>query len=491
VNRYSFVLNLSLLLASFSLALGQPDSLWSRTFGEIHSDVCKSLLQTADGGFVLAGTIHSGVSSGDFWLVKTDENGDSLWSRTFGGTGSAGIVTDRCNSVLQTADGGYVLAGFSRTTPAVNRNDFWLVKTDENGDSLWSRTYGGDEYWDECWSVIETADGGYALAGCSYSFGSGGQDFWLVKTDADGDSLWSRTYGGSNDDKCYSVQQTSDGGYVLAGHSWSFGNGLTDFWIVKTDRNGDSLWSRTYGGAGWEECYSVHQTTDGGYILAGAGHSGDRVFTDFWLIKTDADGDSLWGHSYGGSGADICLSSQTTSDGGYVLAGYSLSFGGDREFWLVKTDAGGDSLWSKTFGGSSADVCFSVLQTTDGGFALAGYSYSFGNGSSDFWLVKTGPDPATDVPDRAAFAPTVVTLSAYPNPFNPITTIRFDLPFAARVVLDVYNIAGQKVASVADQPYAAGSHAIEFDGSALASGLYFARLQATGQTTTTKLMLVK
>jgi hypothetical protein len=162
-----FCLTLTLFAAP---VLAQPDSLWSRTYGGDHHDGCNSLVQTANGGFALAGSTSSFGTGGDFWLVRTDANGDSLWSRTYGGQDY-----DYCNSLLQTADGGFALAGVTESFGAGD-HDFWMVRTDENGDSLWSRTYEGQD-WDECQSLIQTADGGFALAGETWSFGAGGRDF--------------------------------------------------------------------------------------------------------------------------------------------------------------------------------------------------------------------------------------------------------------------------------------------------------------------------
>lgn len=262
-------------------------------------------------------------------------------------------------------------------------------------DSLWSRTYGGAGD-DACYSLIQTADGGFALGGVTVSFGSGMSDMWIVKTNADGDSLWSHTFGGRFSESCGSLIETIDGSYVFAGNTSSFGSGEYDMWMIKTNADGDSLWSRTFGGARSDGCHSMLQTEDGGYILAGSTRSyGHRLFEgrryfDMWMIKTNADGDSLWSRTFGGELSDRCLSIIRTEDGGYVLAGYTESFGaGSSDFWMVKTNADGDSLWSRTFGGERQDFCNSIVQTEDGGFALGGTTLSFSVGYNDLWIVKT------------------------------------------------------------------------------------------------------
>jgi hypothetical protein len=380
------ILTAMLLFVVPMLASAQPpDSLWSRTFGGTSVDECYALQQTADGGYILGGkTLSFGAGDYDVWLVKASECGDSLWSQTYGGTS-----WDRCASIQQTSDGGYILGGETASFGS-GSYDFWLVKTNDIGDQVWSRTYGGDDM-DGCESVRQTPDGGYILGGYTRSFGAGGYDFWLVKTDEEGGGLWDRTFGGNGEEGCNSVRQTSDNGYILVGFTYSFGAGLRDFWLVKTNANGDSLWSRTFGGSGQDDCYSVQQTSDGGYILAGYTESFGAGSMDFWLVKTNADGDSLWSRTFGGNDYDWCNSVQQTSDGGYILGGLTGSFGaGFYDSWLVKTNADGDSLWSRTFGGSEVDECFSAQRTADGGYILAGHTFSFGAGGQDFWLVRTG-----------------------------------------------------------------------------------------------------
>ena len=199
-----------------------------------------------------------------------------MWNKTYGGTS-----IDQAQSVQQTTDGGYIIAGYTLSFGA-GTHDFWLIKTDKNGDELWNRTYGGIE-WDQAWSVQQTSDGGYIVAGSTSSYGTGG-DSWLIKTDENGNELWNRTYGGTSADKAQSVQQTVDGGYIIAGFAASYCAVSYDFWLIKTNDSGDELWNKTFGGPEYDHAYSVQQTSDGGYIMAGQSDG------DFWLIKTDRDG---------------------------------------------------------------------------------------------------------------------------------------------------------------------------------------------------------
>ncbi len=364
-----------------------PDSLWSRNFGGTFTDECNSIQQTSDGGYILAGYTYSfGQGGRDFWWVKTDTDGLAQSTHTFGGDHD-----DECRCIEQTSDGGFILTGY--TYPRVpGYNDLCVIKTDTSGSLIWSRILGGNSY-DEGQSIQQTLDGGYIVAGQTASFGAGDWDFWLVRMDSNGDSVWSHTFGGAYPDICYSVQQTTDSGYILAGYTQSHTGGQ-DFYMVKTDSLGDTQWARTYGGADWDRATSVQQTSDGGYVLGGWTDSFGAGNKDFWLVKTDSVGDTLWTRTLGGNSDDVCYSVRQSTDGGYILAGYTFSFGvGISDAWLVKVDASGDSIWSRTFGGSHSDMCNSVRQTSDEGYILGGLTNSYGTASSgDFWMVKTGPE---------------------------------------------------------------------------------------------------
>ena len=369
---------------------------WDKTFGESDDDFAYAMQQTSDGGYILAGWTNSyGAGGVDAWLIKTDANGNKVWDNTFGG-GSY----DLAEAVQQTTDGGYILAGETSSFGA-GANDAWLIKTEAKGNKVWDKTFGGSNQ-EQANAVQQTSDGGYILAGRASSFWSVNPDVWLIKSDANGNKVWDKTFGGSSYDEACAVQQTSDGGYILAGYTRSFGAGKSAAWLIKTDANGNKVWDKTYGGSNQEQAYAVQQTSDGGYILAGRTASFGAGFYDAWLIKTDADGNKVWDKTFGGSSWDEGLAVQQTSDGGYILAGPTNSFGaGSMDAWLIKTDADGNKVWDKIFGGSGDDVARAVQQTSDGGYILAGYTGSFGAGVYDAWLIKTdaeGNAPAKPTP---------------------------------------------------------------------------------------------
>ncbi|MCK4584814.1 hypothetical protein KAU13_05300, partial [candidate division WOR-3 bacterium] len=208
--------------------------------------------------------------------------------------------------------------------------------------------------------------------------------------DQEPDFLWTKTYGGSNQDRGYSVQQTSDGGYIIAGWTESFGAGGEDVYLIKTDSLGDSLWTKTYGYSTSDFGYSVQQTTDGGYIIVGCTYPFGAAFVDVYLIKTDADGNPLWTNEYGGEFSDLGHSVQQTSDGGYIIAGKTTSFGlFDSDIYVLKTNSNGDTLWTKTYGGPDVESGTAVQQTSDGGYIISGATKPFGPGDGDVYLIKT------------------------------------------------------------------------------------------------------
>jgi parallel beta-helix repeat protein len=369
---------------------------WNRTYGGVEDDEPWAIIQTADGGYALTGSTYSfGAGGGDVWLVRTDDSGNMLWNKTYGGAS-----TDVAYSIIQTNDGGYALAGTTYSSGA-GLSDFWLLKTDRNGTAMWSKTYGGTGN-DIAMSMVQTVDGDYALVGSTQSFGAGNWDAWLVKTDKDGNVLFDHTYGGTGNDGARSLVQTSDGGFAMTGSTVSFSVGLSDFWLIKTDANGTTQWSKTYGGSNWDDPYAMIQTSDGGYVLAGCSQSFGSGAGDFWLIKTDASGNHVWNKTYGGTSEDRPYSLTQTFDGGYALVGYTYSFGaGDSDLWFVRTSTDGNARWNQTYGGTSEDYARSMVQTSDGGYALGGSTRSFGAGGVDYWLIKTaGESSAIIVPDQ-------------------------------------------------------------------------------------------
>lgn len=319
---------------------------------------------TADGGFIAAGETGGGPAS-DVAVFKLDGLGKVVWQWTYGGIGG-----DRAYSVRQTVDGGYVVAGFTGFAGVVGTPDAWVLKLDPSGAVVWRNTYGGNGD-DVVYSIEPTGDGGFVLAGATY-LTAGFENAWVLKLDASGNVAWQRTYGGVYNDAASSVHPTADGGYIVAGNTWSFGAGRSDAWVLKLDGSGSVVWQKTYGGAGDEAALSVVPIAGGGYVVAGNTNSFGAGGGDAWVLKLDASGNVVWQKTYGEAGYELATSIVAIADGAYVVAGQQ-----DGGVWLFRLDDGGNIVWQRTYSGESPTSAYSVRPTADGGYVVAvGWSAS-------------------------------------------------------------------------------------------------------------------
>lgn len=358
---------------------------WNKTYGGPGNDQASYLIKTSDGGYAMARyTTSFGAGKEDVWFVKTDYLGNVQINKTYGGSN-----TDAAAAVIQTTDGGYALFGTTFSFGSGGQ-DMWLIKVDANGNMLWNVTFGGPNN-EAGWSVVQAADGGYAMTGFTNSFGAGGDDMLLVKADSTGTIQWNKTYGGLQEDRGYSIIQTKDGGYAITGTSISFGAGKQDAWLVKTDLAGNMQWNKTFGGPDFDVSRAVIQTLDGGYAIGGTTNSSGAGSFDVWLIKTNSTGNMEWNKTYGGPNDDETPSGSViqTTDGGYAVAGYTNSFGsGGYDFWLIKTDSYGNMQWNKTLGGPYNDIGLpSMVQAKDGTYVIAGNTV-YNSTNTDFALIK-------------------------------------------------------------------------------------------------------
>ncbi|TQD26678.1 hypothetical protein [Methanolobus vulcani] len=356
-----FVIFLFSIIAA-SVASGESQDRWEKVlFGESNDAVGGYCVeQTSDGGYVLTGYYHKHWEAGGEFhliegacLIKTAEDGTFEWLKVFNASND-----DTGQSVRQTSDGGYIITGCYTG----DERDVWLIKTDASGNMEWNTTFGGDKN-DIGYSVEQTTDGGYIVAGSTSSYGAG-ENIWLIKTNSSGIKEWDRVFGRGGYQNGRSVQQTTDGGYIIGGD-----------WLVKTDSKGNEEWIKEIEGE------DARQTADGGYIIAGSGY-------DIKLTKTDSEGNEEWSRKLAGSGKGTSV--RQTTDGGYIIAGYG---GGDGwipcSMVLIKTDSEGNKEWDRIFGGDGEDRGFSVRQTTDGGYIMTGATNSYGGGGEDALLIKT------------------------------------------------------------------------------------------------------
>ncbi|MFC1591403.1 LamG-like jellyroll fold domain-containing protein [Thermodesulfobacteriota bacterium] len=392
---------------------------WIKTYGTSTKEKVSSIQEVPGGGFVMVGNTGLSGADGvydDFLVIRTDANGNIIWQNTYGGS-----FNDAAFSVRNTPDGNFVVAGYDGSYGA-GKTDFMVMKIAQDGSVLWGKTYGGSDY-EYAYFLQVTQDDGYVVVGFTDSFGLQGDDVWILKLDAGGNILWQNTYGGTGSDQATCIQQTQDGGYIVAGFSDSQGLGVYNMLVMKLDAAGLPVWQKIYGGLGNDYARSVVQTQDGGYIVAGYTESFGVLDKDSWVVKLDANGNPVWQRTYGGSDEDIAHDIHANADGGYIVAGGTLSFGnGNRDIWLIQLDAAGTPVWQKTYGGSEMDNPgnFSVVQEQGAGYIVTGFTDSFGAGHYDFLVMKL--DAEGDVPGCDIIGSSSATIS------NTLATVQ-DIDF--------------------------------------------------------------
>ncbi|PSR56570.1 hypothetical protein AHMF7605_25270 [Adhaeribacter arboris] len=504
---------------------------WNFRYGGSGNEGFTTLIKTNDGGYLSGGYSNAGISGdktqasrgkNDYWIVKSDATGRKLWDKRYGGSGE-----DYLNRIIPTKDGGYLLAGSSlsgisgdKTQASRGNRDFWIVKISSTGAKQWDKRYGGSGY-DELKKVIQLSTGEYILAGYSNSPANGDKsqesqgnmDYWLVKVSSTGTKIWDKRYGGSLNEVLGGIVQTSESGFLLGGSSVSGisgdkteeTRGGNDFWLILVDKNGTKVWDKTYGGSGNDEAYSLGRSNGSNYFISGQSDSpvgydktrGTQGGIDFWFLKINSSGAKIWDKRFGGTKDDELRASIQTSDGGYLLAGKSSSnksgnksqnSHGSSDYWIVKTDADGMYQWDKRYGGSDAEELRAVIQTKEGGLLLAGKSDSgvsgdrtqSSQGGTDFWLVKVAPESvgAPKVVARQAtpvFETKLNLLVAYPNPFEQKFTLQLAQPLPAGATIKLSDIQGK---SVYQMKVPVGESRIEVNLTGKPAGMYLLQLQS-------------
>ncbi len=363
---------------------------WAKTYGGSENDFAYSIQQTTDGGYIVAGTAKSFndayYEDGDIWILKLTSVGTVEWQKTYGMVDQ--YYEDEVYSIQQTTDGGFIVGGYYSRS-----NDIWIFKLSSSGDIEWQKAY--ESRGREIQSIQQTSDGGYIVA-CgevSYYYVGSNYDINVLKLASDGTIEWQKGYGDVYSERARSMQLTSDGGYVVAGRTESFGAGNGDVWVLKLASDGSVEWQKTYGGSRREEALSIQQTADGGYIVAGESQSLGAGDDDVWVFKLAVDGSVEWQKTYGGSQDEEAYSIQQTADGGYIVAGQTESFGvEDTDIWVFKLASDGSVEWQKTYGGSQDEEAYSIQQTADGGYIVAGSTETYGAGKHDILILKLSPN---------------------------------------------------------------------------------------------------
>jgi len=438
---------------------------FERYYGGHHHQKGYTVHATSDGGYAIIGS----TAAAKIYFVKTDSLGDTLWTKSYYYGGYAHI--DIGYSFQSLSKEGYIITGYKDSSYSLPPYpDLRLIKISSSGDSIWTKLYGGDSLDIGYWIEI-TPDSCFIIVGETKSFGQGNSDVWLIKTDSVGNILWSKTYGGASYDMGRVVKNTPDGGFIIVGSTYSFGNGFRDVYLIKVDSLGNLIWQKAYGGDGYEWGHDVEVTTDG-YIICGQTNSFGFGAQDILLIKTDTLGDTIWMRTYGGPFDDIGYAVTPTHDGGYAICGYTDSYGaGGGDLYLFKVDSLGNQLWSKTYGGVKEDCGYDVEEVRDCGFIITGYTYSSPNDTlhSDLYLIKT--DSLGNVMVEEGFSTQAgwhrPGLFCHPNPFRDQAVIT-----GCGGDLSIYDSAGRRVRSFSF------CNSIRWDGCddsgrPLPSGIYF------------------
>ncbi|MFO7791042.1 MAG: hypothetical protein R6V32_10780, partial [Bacteroidales bacterium] len=363
-----------ILILIFFIAMNlmaQPTVQFTKTYGGSQSESLNTVRQMPDDGYIIAGNTNSfGHGNTDIYLVRTDVYGDTLWTKTFGGSELDRIMWTMNNSLQITSDGGFIIVGGTKSFGG-NDYDVYMVKTDAEGNLQWQKYFGGNskDYAD---AVQQTNDGGYIISAMSFSFSDRYNDVWLIKTDSLGNLEWQKNYNMNGWEEPFCIQQTEDKGYLITGITHP------NVFLMKTDSLGNEEWNKQlFGGKG----FSIEPTSDGGYIVCG------RTWTDAFLAKTNELGDTLWTKIYPGPGANFTYSVTETNDGGYMAVG-ETNASGSWDAYFIRTDEYGDTLWTHTMGGPGNEWLQSVQSTSDGGYATVGLTSSYGAGQQDGWLIK-------------------------------------------------------------------------------------------------------
>ncbi len=485
MKRSPMIPAVALMLVS-AAALGPEASaqelLWEHAYGGVAEDIVYAVQEIPGGGYVFAGYTSSfGAGGRDGYLIRTDADGDTLWTRTYGGS-----LNDATWSIELTPDDGFVMAG-ETASYGHGGTDVYLVRTDADGDTLWTRTYGdlGDDTGN---AIARTREGGYAIAGRGWNMSTGNVDVYLVIVDAWGNLLSTHYYGQSGWDVALDLEATAEGGFILGGATNSFGAGGFDQYLIKTDAGGDTLWTRTYGGEEDEWCHGLTQTRDWGYVLAGNTMSFSVGDFDAYAVRTTALGDTLWTRVYGGPYRNDFNAVAETPDGGFVRAG-DRADPSAAVAWGVRMGADGDTLWTHNYGRGGVynlDSPGDLSVTSDGSFVLAGLSERPGTSMYDAWILKIRDDF-----QNLLLTGSVAPLRVSPNPCRATTTISAHFTNACHTAVSVYGLQGEKIGTVFDGPVEAGTRAFTWNFGQHTTGIFFFKLTNGARTLTRKVTLVE
>lgn len=494
-HQSTVIIFLTGLLLNISVLYSQD--YWVHQYGGPEDDQAWSAIATSDSACLIVGDTYSfGSGSSDFWIIKTDLNGDTLWTRTFGG-----VDYDDSWSVIELDDHNYIISGQTFSQAGMG-NNAKIVCLDLNGNLNWTREYGGpgNQF---ATSAIQADSTTIVFAGYEDEANSGTGDVWLLATNLSGDSLWTRTYSLPGATRINAAAKDSEGQILLVGSTQATSDGEPDVFLLSILANGDSLWSRRYGFNSEDEAWACYGSSDGGFVVGGRTVAGDENGkNEAYFLKVTQDGDTLWAKHIGrDEGGTAIFALSETSDGSFLLGGTLRPNQYGNDGYLLSIDEAGNEQWSRSFGGNYTEDCVrALIPADDGGFIAVGYTSEYSAGGYDIWLVKTdsmGFNQYNPVSiHEPILLPAEYRIMAFPNPFNPTTTIRYEVPTQTDVVLTIYDISGRFITTLEDSKQSAGAYSVQWNGidmlgDPVSTGVYFCRLQAGASGKTTKLVYLK
>lgn len=478
--RLLFLLMTFFIVDSFAQAPG--DVLWVKYYGGDLYDEANAVVNAHDSGYVFVGSTQSyglGRWSNAF-IGKTNSQGDSLFTRHFGGAGMD-VLTD----VIQTSDGNYLTVGLSDSE--TDFEQVYIVKFDDRGDTLWTKAYGGGGK-EIAYSVLQTNDNGFIISAVTTSSGAGGEDVWILKTNSTGDTLWTKTYGTPGGDAAFDLCATSDSSFAFTGIMDN-----SSLMVLKVNDSGDSLWLKTFHGSNFEEGTAIVEASNNELMVLGHTSSFGAGDLDIYLVCVNSDGDSVFTKTFGSAfyeeGRDIIK----LNNNEFIIGGNTTqnSSSNTMDYYIISVDSLGETNWSKIIGTQNPERCYDLFNTEDGNFLIAGSNSLSGLEDAALTLIKG--DIGTSVNDETTDINSFILHEAYPNPFNPSTNIKYTIPQAANISIKVYGILGNLIGEIVNEYMNPGTYTVKFNSSEynLSSGVYFYTIRAGSFVSTKKMVLTK
>ena len=482
VNRIIFFLMIFIAFSNCHYA--QLDTLWSKNYGTETTESMRQVHQTSDGGFIMVGEQlwYNNTDPCQIFLVKVDSIGNEEWRRQYGG-----YSYDVPYTVTLTSDNGFIIGG---ETTSYEKKGIFVLRLDSNGDSLWMTILGNEtiDHLTNKSAIVETENGDILVTGWGWRPPNANQ-ILLFKLDSTGNEIWEKNYGGNNDDFSSSILTVNSASFLISGFTYSFGLGNTcDGYLIKINAQGDTIWTKTYGGDSYDSFHSVKNTYDNGFIAVGSTQSFGNSEQGY-LVKTDYEGNLEWQVDIGDSLIQGLLDVCPSSNHNFVACGYVLHIPSYHEdALLVHLDSDGKIIEQKIFTSKGISGISSIERIFDNNFIGGGLISSTDNDPLDFWLIKfkldqTTPEPT--IPDNP------ILLQNFPNPFNNGTQIQFILPKPARVVITIFDILGNKVSVIADKEFESGVQSVNFFPNNLSSGVYGYQIIVNEFIETRKMVFIK